>query len=187
MLRIALTILNHVRSWCMKVKGLSVLVVCAGNLCRSPMAEIILRDKIRQKRLNIQVRSAGTLKTGKTMPDDKALQALQALQDYGYQPMVNPVQQVTQQDFIEHDFIYAMDRTNLADLLDICPAEHKNKLALFLSKANRQEKEVPDPYRRNSEFFQRTALLIESGAVALVDSWQEQGLSNAYNESLQRN
>lgn len=186
-MRIALTILNHVRSWCMKVKGLSVLVVCAGNLCRSPMAEIILRDKIRQKRLNIQVRSAGTLKTGKTMPDDKALQALQALQDYGYQPMVNPVQQVTQQDFIEHDFIYAMDRTNLADLLDICPAEHKNKLALFLSKANRQEKEVPDPYRRNSEFFQRTALLIESGAVALVDSWQEQGLSNAYNESLQRN
>ncbi len=182
-MRIALTILNHVRSWCMKVKGLSVLVVCAGNLCRSPMAEIILRDKIRQKRLNIQVRSAGTLKTGKTMPDDKALQALQ---DYGYQPMVNPVQQVTQQDFIEHDFIYAMDRTNLADLLDICPAEHKNKLALFLSKANRKEKEVPDPYRRNSEFFQRTALLIESGAVALVDSWQEQGLSNAYNESLQR-
>lgn len=183
-LRIALTILNHVRSWDMKVKGLSVLVVCTGNLCRSPMAEIILRDKIRQKSLNIQVLSAGTLKTGKTMPDDKALQALQ---DYGYHPMVNPVQQVTQQDFIEHDFIYAMDRTNLADLLDICPAEHKNKLALFLSKANRQEKEVPDPYRRNSEFFQRTALLIESGAVALVDSWQEQGLSNAYNESLQRN
>ncbi len=180
-LRIALTILNHVRSWDMKVKGLSVLVVCTGNLCRSPMAEIILRDKIRQKSLNIQVRSAGTLKTGKTMPDDKALQAVQ---NYGYNPMVNPVQQVTQQDFIEHDVIYAMDRTNLADLLDICPAEYKNKLALFLSKANRQEKEVPDPYRRSSEFFQRTALLIESGAVALVDSWQELELSNMCNDNL---
>lgn len=180
-LRIALTILNHVRSWDMKVKGLSVLVVCTGNLCRSPMAEIILRDKIRQKRLNIQVRSAGTLKTGQTMPDDKALQAVQ---NYGYHPMVNPVQLVTQQDFIKHDVIYAMDRTNLADLLDICPAEYKNKLALFLSKANRQEKEVPDPYRRSSEFFQRTALLIESGAVALVDSWQELELSNMCNDKL---
>ncbi|GHY88554.1 phosphotyrosine protein phosphatase [Vibrio cholerae] len=115
------------------------------------------------------------------MPDDKALQAVQ---NYGYHPMVNPVQQVTQQDFIKHDVIYAMDRTNLADLLDICPAEYKNKLALFLSKANRQEKEVPDPYRRSSEFFQRTALLIESGAVALVDSWQELELSNMCNDNL---
>lgn len=113
------------------------------------------------------------------MPDDKALQALQ---DYGYHPMVNPVQQVTQQDFIEHDFIYAMDRTNLADLLDICPAEHKTSW-LFSQQGESTRKEVPDPYRRSSEFFQRTALLIESGAVALVDSWQEQGI-NACNENL---
>ncbi|MBO0165638.1 exopolysaccharide regulatory protein-tyrosine phosphatase VpsU, partial [Vibrio alginolyticus] len=49
---------------------------------------------------------------------------------------------------------------------------------------NRQEKEVPDPYRRSSEFFQRTALLIESGAVALVDSWQELELSNMCNDNL---
>ncbi|QJY40993.1 hypothetical protein HND97_07250 [Vibrio cholerae] len=43
-------------------KSLSILVVCTGNLCRSPMAEIILRGKIRQQKLNISVSSAGTIK-----------------------------------------------------------------------------------------------------------------------------
>ncbi|MBJ6923061.1 arsenate reductase/protein-tyrosine-phosphatase family protein, partial [Vibrio cholerae] len=46
----------------MKNKSLSILVVCTGNLCRSPMADIILREKIRQQKLNISVSSAGTIK-----------------------------------------------------------------------------------------------------------------------------
>lgn len=66
-----------------KNKPLSVLVVCTGNLCRSPMAEIILREKIRQHKLNILVSSAGTLNViGKDHPEKKALQAVQLC---GYQ------------------------------------------------------------------------------------------------------
>ncbi|QJY40994.1 hypothetical protein HND97_07255 [Vibrio cholerae] len=66
---------------------------------------------------------------GKTTADEKALQALLS---QGYCLAVSQVRQITQQDFIDYDLIYAMDKTNLADLIDACPLSCRSKLWLFL-------------------------------------------------------
>ncbi|KQA21442.1 phosphotyrosine protein phosphatase [Vibrio metoecus] len=144
------------------------------------MAEIILREKIRQQKLNISVSSAWHNKNErvKPLPDEKALQALQS---QGYCLAVSQVRQITQQDFLDYDLIYAMDKTNLADLIDLCPLSCRSKLGLFLSYAATTEKEVPDPYQRSMTVFHQTAALIEAGAQALIEYWGKNGMATSKN------
>lgn len=141
---------------------MKVLVVCMGNICRSPTGEAILRTKAEQSGLLVEVESAGTIDYHHgEKPDTRAMQAAKAR---GYSFAGKRARGVTQEDFYYFDRILAADKQNLADLQAMCPEEYQYKLALFLEGAGLETDEIPDPYYGGEEGFERVLDLIETAS-----------------------
>ncbi|EOV3437454.1 low molecular weight protein-tyrosine-phosphatase [Vibrio parahaemolyticus] len=143
-----------------------ILVVCMGNICRSPTGEAVLRAKAEELGVDVDIDSAGTIgyHTGNT-PDSRAMAAGKQ-RGYSFKGM--RARQVSVQDFEDFDLVLAADKANLADLLDICPAEHRHKLSLFLSHSNSSYDEIPDPYYGGDDGFELVLDLIEEASVAVL-------------------
>ncbi|EJH2587492.1 low molecular weight phosphotyrosine protein phosphatase [Vibrio parahaemolyticus] len=143
-----------------------ILVVCMGNICRSPTGEAVLRAKAKELGVDVDIDSAGTIgyHTGNT-PDSRAMAAGKQ-RSYSFKGM--RARQVSVQDFEDFDLVLAADKANLADLLDICPAEHRHKVSLFLSHSNSSYDEIPDPYYGGDDGFELVLDLIEEASVAVL-------------------
>ena len=147
-----------------------ILLVCLGNICRSPTAEGILRQKIHQAGLahRVSLDSAGTgpWHVGKP-PDPRAqVAALQA----GYDLSRLRGRQVEVGDFEAFDLVLGMDYSNLHDLLALCPGQYQSRIHLFLPFCEVDaEEEVPDPYYGGDQGFQRVISLIEQAADNIVE------------------
>ncbi|EJI1423313.1 low molecular weight phosphotyrosine protein phosphatase [Vibrio parahaemolyticus] len=143
-----------------------ILVVCMGNICRSPTGEAVLRAKAEELGVDVDIDSAGTIgyHTGNT-PDSRAMAAGKQ-RGYSFKGM--RARQVSVQDFEDFDLVLAADKANLADLLDICPAEHRHKVSLFLSQSNSSYDEIPDPYYGGDDGFELVLDLIEEASVAVL-------------------
>ncbi|MEO7954358.1 MAG: low molecular weight protein-tyrosine-phosphatase, partial [Polaromonas sp.] len=135
-----------------------------GNLCRSPMAQMVTLHMAKQAGMarEIKVDSAGTQASLHKEPTD--LRVKTVLAERGYAIVKHKSRRVTEQDFGGYDLILAMDRKNLNDLMRICPTHHTHKLHLFLEFAQGVSlREVPDPYYGSIEGFERVLDLCEAG------------------------
>jgi protein-tyrosine phosphatase len=144
----------------------SVLFVCLGNICRSPSAEAVFKKKALDNGLTIEIDSAGTAGYHKGAAPDKRSQAVGAERGYSFKGL--KCRKVVEQDFEKYDYILGMDRENVANLLEVCPAEFQHKVALFLSFSQSEEQEVPDPYYGGKGGFEVVLDLIEQGADCFV-------------------
>lgn len=149
----------------------SILLVCMGNICRSPTAEGVLRDKLAAAGLLDRVRldSAGThdYHVGKA-PDQRAQEAAGRR---GYDLSMLRARQVSHRDCKEFDLILAMDEDNYRNLLRDCPDEQRHKVRLFLSFSRQYaNQEVPDPYYGGSQGFERVLDMVEDAAQGIIDS-----------------
>ncbi len=148
---------------------ISILMVCMGNICRSPTAEGVLRAKVAQAGLTRQVLidSAGTHNYHPGSPPDERSQA-HALRR-GYDLSGLRARQVTQDDYADFDLILAMDWDNLALLQEDCPPQHAIKLKLFMEFAPQlQVASVPDPYHGGASGFEQVLDLTEAASEGLV-------------------
>ncbi len=147
-----------------------VLFVCLGNICRSPSAEGVFRDMVAQKGLSGQITtdSAGTGDWHVGNPPDPRAQ--KAALDRGVDISDLRARQVRAKDFIEFDYVLAMDRSNYAKLQQICPSGYEDRLYMFLSfYPDSSEEEVPDPYFGGADGFDYVLDLIEKASEGLVE------------------
>lgn len=143
----------------------SILFICMGNICRSPSAEAVFRQKAQA--LSLTIDSAGVIGShAREKPDHRAQKAGIAR---GYSFDKIKARKVTVQDFEKFDLILAMDKQNIKDLIKIAPANLHYKIQLFLDYAeNFDEQEVPDPYYGGAKGFQFVLDLVEDASDGLI-------------------
>ena len=154
---------------------MKILFVCLGNICRSPTAEAVLRKLAAAEApaLAIQVDSAGTSNYHPNAAPDSRSQA--AARRRGYDLSTLRARQIQQWDFAEFDLILGMDRSNLADLVDIAPPQARGRIMLFMQFASGSPVlEVPDPYDGGPEGFERVLDMIEAASRGLLQQLKAQ-------------
>jgi len=158
---------------------LRLLFVCLGNICRSPAGENVMRHLVEQEGHGdrIAVDSAGTAGWHAGNPPDSRMIA--AARARGI-PMGGRARQVRASDFSEFDYIFAMDRSNAAELRElrgICP-EPKARLMMFCELCEEhEEEEVPDPYYGGEEGFDQVLDLLDDGCRAFLRRWERGDLT----------
>ncbi|WP_346906451.1 low molecular weight protein-tyrosine-phosphatase [uncultured Roseibium sp.] len=144
----------------------SVLFVCLGNICRSPLAEGVFRHTVEQAghsdRVLIDSAGTGSWHQGHA-PDPRSISVAAS---NGIDISGLRARQVKQDDFDRFDLILAMDRDNLAALRRMCAAEQTGRIRLFLEDP---ERDVPDPYYGGADGFQDVYKLVRNGCLDLLE------------------
>ncbi len=146
----------------------SVLFVCLGNICRSPLAEAAFRGETKARGLDVHIDSAGTgdWNLGKA-PDPRAQAVARA---HGADIAELRARLVTAADFAAFDHIVALDAQNLADLKAMQPTGARARLSLLLDHVQgRQGQAVADPYYGEAAGFDATWRDVREGAKGLAD------------------
>jgi len=144
-----------------------VLIVCLGNICRSPTAEAVLKAKAAQRGIHIEIDSAGTINNHQGNGPDKRAKAAGELRGYSFEGIFS--RPINRHDFEYFDYILAADKQNKADLLAQCPEQYQHKVALFLSFSDVNESEIPDPYYGGTQGFELVLDLLEKASDQLLD------------------
>ena len=152
---------------------LAVLVVCTGNICRSPTGEGVLRHVVSERGLagRIRVASAGTHDYHVGDPPDP--RTVKHATKRGYDLSGQRAMQVTKEDFASFDYILAMDRGHLRILKQMQPPGSRAKLGLFLEASGKWKGEdVPDPYYGPGAGFDLVLDMVEEAAQRWVERFE---------------
>jgi protein-tyrosine phosphatase len=159
-------------------QSIAVLLVCTGNICRSPTAEGVLREHARKRgidhRLRIESRGTHDYHVGEP-PDPRSIHHAASR---GYDLSGQRASQLQRSDFEEFDYILAMDRGHLRMLRALAPRECAAKIGLFLEASGKWKGEdVPDPYYGGDEGFERVLDMAEEAAERWLDRIEAEATS----------
>ncbi|QXU49467.1 low molecular weight phosphotyrosine protein phosphatase [Chryseobacterium sp. D764] len=143
---------------------MKILMVCLGNICRSPLAEGIMKTKVPG---NFVVDSAGTISMHQGEHPDK--RAIKTAANHNIDISKQRSRPITRKDFETFDKIYCMDIDVLQDVVSkTMNEEERQKLSLFLEVLGDHENaEVPDPYWGDMSDFEKVFQLLDRGCDAI--------------------
>ena len=142
-----------------------VLMVCLGNICRSPLAEGILKSKVNPD--SVLVESAGT--GGYHIGNPPDTRSINVAQKHGLNISHQRCRKFIKSDFDEFDLIYVMDANNYSDILALASNQtHADKVNLLLEAAGMNQSEVPDPYYGGTDGFEKVYQLIDSACEVIA-------------------
>jgi protein-tyrosine phosphatase len=147
---------------------MKILMVCLGNICRSPMAEGIIRHKLNERGLKATIDSAGTggWHAGES-PDPRAIQTMQ---QHGIDISKLVARQFKKNDLGHFDLILAMDETNHVDIIDlVTDMKDKEKVKLILDySAIHKGCSVPDPWYGGDEGFEAVYQMLDEACEQVI-------------------
>ena len=155
----------------MKGPVLRVLMICMGNICRSPTAAGVLRERLRQAGLQgrVEVDSAGTHADWHAGEQADARARKHALAR-GYDLSAHRARRVSDEDFERYDLILAMDWDNIAALEERCTPGQRDKLRRLSEFGRAHTSEVvPDPYYAGPAAFDHVLDLVEDACGGVVE------------------
>ena len=150
---------------------MKILVVCLGNICRSPLAEGVLLHIVNQKKLQIHIDSAGTAGYHVGEAPDARTVANARKHKIDLSPL--RARQFVQNDFDLFDKIYVMDKSNMRNVLSLARHEEdRKKVDLFLNISHpNQNMEVPDPYYGGEAGFENVFQLVWNASEKLLSEY----------------
>jgi protein-tyrosine phosphatase len=166
--------LRSFHSLVIKNKMIKVLMVCLGNICRSPLAEGILRKKLEERDMtNVIVDSAGTSSyhTGEC-PDQRSIRNARS---HGVDISGLKARQFTVDDFDEFDYIYVMDTSNYGNVMMLARNEKDKKKVRFLLDiiSPGSNMSVPDPYFGGEQGFENVYVMVDKACQLIADMLKE--------------
>lgn len=152
-----------------------ILTVCTGNICRSPMAEVVLQQKLTDAGLDVEVDSAAVTPYEVGNPID--YRAVDVMEEAGYDVPHRAARKVTEADFEDYDLILPMTRSHARDLEEFRRAWGKQgtdaQIELFgtftpkFQAGETVDVDVPDPWYGNRDDFVETLATIEAALPAI--------------------
>lgn len=124
---------------------IKILFVCHGNICRSPMAEFVMKDMVKRKGLaeSIEINSAAT--STEEIGNPVYLPARRTLSEHGISCNGKIARRMTKGDYDYYDYIIAMDKNNIRNIERIVGDDKDRKISLLLSYAG-IDRDIPDPW-----------------------------------------
>ncbi len=146
-----------------------ILMVCLGNICRSPMAEGMMKHQLSQRGLNVMVDSAGT--GGWHAGENPDPRAIKTMQQHGIDISKLVARQFKKNDFDQFDLILVMDESNEMDVLKLTNSEsHHKKVKLILKYTSTSDLSVPDPWYGGMDGFEKVYHMLYAACDGVIKS-----------------
>ena len=148
-----------------------ILFICHGNICRSPMAEFVMKDLVKKAGLESQFHIKSAATSTEEIGHPVYPPARHKLAEHGIGCAGKTARQLRNEDYDQFDLLIGMDKANLRNMYRICGGDYDDKMHLLMEYTGRPDTEVPDPWYTDD--FEVTWRDVLAGCQGLLKRLQE--------------